>query len=317
MRKISLDKHAAHYEEFLAWAESYAEESLKAGHGLTWQDIAKKALEDPEFNALEVERQRLYVIARDLVGAVVEENVVHSPDASCPVALLDAMGLGAEADDDPILRKTAMRFKRVLGRLGFGCGPLVRESLKAIVGKISWTTKFCIKYHSFLTCPKGHIGQFLVWLGESFFYAGDAESRGIMPSGAGARANEKGDYKRYGLLGALLVYWVPLQSPHVRKHPDYFARAECDATNWFVKDGHYLRCRKLSATAFVWVAQQQTEKQDAAPKGPEKKAEQHGDTGDRLGTMNYQRFKDWRFVPRLLLFKDCCSALTVRVWRRT
>lgn len=78
-----------------------------------------------------------------------------------------------------------------------------------------------------------------------------------------------------------------------------------------MKDGHYLCCRKASESIVVWIAENQVEKQDAAPKGAEKNAEQHGEDGDRLGIMNSERFKDWRFAPMLLLSKELLHCKTL------
>ena len=39
MRKIPLHTDAQHYKEFVVWAEGYAAEEAKLGHGLTRQDF--------------------------------------------------------------------------------------------------------------------------------------------------------------------------------------------------------------------------------------------------------------------------------------
>ena len=183
MRKVSLEKYAAAYGDLVAWAESLEASAKSKGHGLTWQDIAQRALQDKEFAALEQERQQVYAQAMDLVMTVAETTVSEVEDLTCPRSLLNAMGIGEEPVEDPILQKLAWRFKRVLGRLGFGCESLVRESLKAVVGKISWTTKSCLNYYAFLTDPQANLDKYLVFLDESFFYAGEAERQAVVSHG--------------------------------------------------------------------------------------------------------------------------------------
>ena len=137
------------------------------GTALSWQDIAKKALEDEAFAALEKERQAIREAAGDVFSRVAEETVEDADDLTSPEALLNAMSIGPQPVDDPILRRLTLRLKHVLSKLGFGCETVVRESLKAIVGKISWTAKFCVKYFDFLTQPADHMNMWFGWTSRS------------------------------------------------------------------------------------------------------------------------------------------------------
>ncbi len=299
-RRFDADRYKEAYAELLAWAEGYEAQMKAMGVGLTWQDIAKHALEDKDFAAFEKERQAIGQAARQALSTIDDDNEELNADPTSPVSLLNALGLGTTGSvDDPVLRALTFRLKNVLGKLGFGCEALVRENLKAIVGKVSWTTKFCISFFDFLTKPGEHVDRYLVWLDESFFYAGDAESKGIVSGGDG-HLSEKGTYRWFGLLDALLFYWQPLPVTNDEVEKNYFARAEATPSNWFVREGHYLRCRKLADTALVWLAQKEKQKEEKTPK----QAEQEGPGGDRLGTMNCQNFTNWWFVDRLLLFKE-------------
>ena len=299
VRKTDARKYAEHYEELLEWAEKYEARMKIEGTAFTWQDIAAKALEDPQFKALEEERQAIRSTAGEVLTRIAELTVEGADDTTSPIALLNAMGIGPEPVEDPLLKRTTWRLKHILSKLGFSCEKILRESLKSIVGKVSWTTKFCIKYFDFLTEPADHMGEYLVWLDESFFYAGEGEKQSLATK-KDAHFAEKGDYKRFGLLDALLMYWQPLPRAQTENERDYFRRAEADPSNWFIKDGHYLCCRKVNDTILVWLAQKQKEKQEAVPKA----AEQAGPDGDRLGTMNYHNFTNWWFIGRLLLFKQ-------------
>ena len=147
------------------------------------------------------------------------------------------------------------------------------------------------------------MGEYLVWLDESFFYAGEGERSSVVSRKDGHFA-EKGDYERLGLLDALLMYWEPSPPGATDEERDYFERAGADPTIWFVKDGHYFGCKKLNDTIRVWLAQKQKEKQDVVPA----QAEQAGPGGDRLGTMNYKNITNWWFIDRLLLFKAVLQA---------
>ncbi len=154
-------------------AEDYELKMKVEGTAFTWQDIAKKALEDPKFAELEEERQRISKQAGEVLTRVAEEPVEGADDVTSPVALLNAKGIGPEPVEDPVLRKLTWRLKRVLSKLGFNCEKIIRESLKSIVGKVSWTTKFCLKCYDLLAEPESHIGEHHVWLDEFFFYTGE------------------------------------------------------------------------------------------------------------------------------------------------
>ena len=148
---------------------------------MSWQDVANKAIEDEAFAALEKERQAIREAAGDVFSRVAGETVGDADDLTSPDALLNATGIGPQPVDDPVLRRLTFRLKHVLCKLGFSCETVVRESLKAIVGKISWTAKFCVEYFDFLTQPADDMNEYLVWLGESFFYAGDGEKQSVVP----------------------------------------------------------------------------------------------------------------------------------------
>ena len=51
LRKIDEAKFWEHYQEPLDWAEDYAAKMKIEGTALSWQDIAKKALEDEAFGS--------------------------------------------------------------------------------------------------------------------------------------------------------------------------------------------------------------------------------------------------------------------------
>ena len=81
--------------------------------------------------------------------------------------------------------------------------------------------KTCQKYSHFLTEPAEHVNEYLVWLGESFFYAGEGEKRSIVSS-RHAQFAEKCEYTRLGLLDAVIMYWDNLPAPHAHEHSEYF-----------------------------------------------------------------------------------------------
>ena len=60
-----------------------------------------------------------------------EEIVEEADDRTSPDALLNAMGIGPQPVDDPVLRRLTLRLKHVLSKLGFGCETVVRESPKS------------------------------------------------------------------------------------------------------------------------------------------------------------------------------------------
>ncbi len=94
------------------------------------------------------------------------KKVEGADDVTSPVALLNAMGIGPEPVEpveallNPVLRKLTWRLKRVLSKLGFNCEKIIRESSKSIAGKVSWTTKCCLKCYDFLAEPESRIGEY-------------------------------------------------------------------------------------------------------------------------------------------------------------
>ena len=71
----------------------------------------------------------------------------------------------------------------------------------------------------------------------------------------------KGGFRRFGMVDMLLLYWQPIDARITEEDPETWKRFEQAPGNWFVRNGCYLRCRKIRKGTYVWLAQKQQEKQ--------------------------------------------------------
>ena len=324
-RAIDMEKYKEAFKETLRWAENLAAVAKVTGQSLTWLNIGVEAMQDPAFRdemkrqsdlhdaQVEAEKQRVARDAQRLMLSFSDPAGLKAKVSTDPKALLEGIGMAEEEPEDPALMRATWRLKRVLTRLGFECEDLAREALAAITRKVDWNAK---SYYDFLTNPEEHFRQSVVYDGRTLFYKGEGSKKGIVYQGE-SELNEICSYRRFGLVDMLMLYWLEIPSATIAQDPDYWQRAADDENIWFVRGKYSFACRKLRYSQLVWLAQKAEEnlKQEDVPKAAEHGCQEDG--GDRLGTMNFDRFKAWWFDPVVELLravKRCKTEPEIKAW---
>ena len=157
------------YEDMYLWADSFLRNEAMLGNEHTWKELAEGALA-----ASKSFRQEMV----DLLLRNGHERQCHTSAASecrrdTVTQILEAVGLSEspkdqeteDGQDAQLAKKLTWRLKRVLGRMGFSYGALLREALQTMQSKISWALSFSAWYFTWLHEPQ--FDEYLVWLDES------------------------------------------------------------------------------------------------------------------------------------------------------
>lgn len=261
-RRLNEKGYSVLYGDLDTWARAWLEEEAAKGNEHTWAEISAEALDSSE----EFKEEMVHTLLK--VDALVPD--AHTDvDGDSVGRLLSHLGW---EDGDNVKAPTEQRLhyllcrrlKYLLGKMGYTYRSLVREALVSLQTHIAWAVSSSAWYVDYLNTVR--LDSYHLWMDESFIYLSESREGGIMPGGSAASSCEKGDFRRIGLVDAVVLWWEKVDTTGLGQG-QLFKLAEFAVSPqvWHLREvaeGEYARLRagKLNLTSLVWFCSAANEK---------------------------------------------------------